>query len=130
MSCNPCWNPYTEQEKDLIRAGWDDNLSDVELQGLLLRSGFRRSTDSIKSQRCRMHLRNEAWAKRKKAAAREKPSRRISSDVAFKRAMLAAIKAGTEHAVVGVVKDCRPWALKRMQPEPVASGCSSPESWV
>lgn len=130
-------NPYTAPEQHIIKMGWEDGLSDQEIQELLKGSGFQRTILSIKAHRCRiMRLcgGHGGWNRRKDVttplAATTQTCKLVSADLAFKRAMLGAIKNGTETAVLGVVKDRRPWALKKMQPEPIMSGCSSPESWV
>lgn len=46
-------------------------------------------------------------------------------DLAFKRALLTAIKSGREQATVGIVKDQRPLRASVFQAEPRSSGCSS-----
>jgi hypothetical protein len=116
---------FEQREDELIREGFASGVTDKQMVDVLAEHGFSRGYYSIYTRRKTLGLVN-----RRLSAAPKRFGRPPPADAAFVRAMLAAVKSGEEKAILGVVKDRRPWALKRMQPEPVASGCSSPESWV
>lgn len=113
---------FSPEEDVVIKQCFAKGFSDQRIADQLAALGYYRSRGSIQSRRRTLRL--------FPGGKSFLPPRKDTPDLKFKKAMLAAIGAGKEAAIMGVVKDRRPWALKRIQAEPVNSGCSSPESWV
>lgn len=108
---------FMPSEDRIIVDGFSCHLSCQQIVDRLALHGFLRTRGAVRS-RCRtMGLFHPK--------PRPLPPKKDTPDQKFKRAMLAALKTGKESAVLGVVKDRRPWTLKRIQPER-SSGCSSP----
>lgn len=125
------WNKgprYSPEEDELLRELFGKGMADAAIVDELARRGFDRSVFSVNARRFRLGCidptRPQAIARvtDEKMAARE---RLIANDRAFKAAMLAAIRSGEERAVLGVVKDRRPFALSTIAPEPRTSMCGS-----
>jgi hypothetical protein len=111
---------FTEAEDAIVRAGYDEKLTDIKIARRLTESGYPRSHNSVLRRRRTLNLiynKQTGW---------EVPKNPLSGDQKFKKAMLAALKAGTETAITGVIKDHRPFALTTIHAEPAHSCFSSP----
>jgi len=100
----------------LLVDGFQQGLSDSKIAENLKSAGFRRSSDSVWNKRQRLGL-IRANERRRINPANHTPllvaqRDHRSEDKKFKIAMLAALEAGQEHVICGVVKDHRPFALK------------------
>lgn len=127
---------FTQAEDFIVRGMFADGHTDDEImQAVNAEFGTGRSRISILRRRNKLGL----WLKDSKVP-KPKPMRtseeatieweRMNSDYRFKLAMLGAIESGAESAVIGVVKDRRPFAINTIQPEPTISMCSSSASWA
>lgn len=108
---------YTVREDQLVTELYRRGNKDTSISKAMAVLGFNRSVASIGNRRIGLEL-VEYSAGMSKADFR-------ADDLAFKKAMLSALKAGTETAVVGVVKDRRPIVLKTYQSESDRSLCGS-----
>lgn len=119
---------YTITEDRLIEELYAKNMSDAEISAIFTKRGFSRSNNSIGSRRAHLGLIDTTRPQSASRNTQEKSVQKIRmahADLAFKAAMLNAIKSGEERAVIGVVKDRRPFVLNTIRPEPVLSMCGS-----
>lgn len=85
--------------------------------------GIRRSPKAIRLQRVRMGITTRKAFGNATPISEETTSRQC--DDQFQAAMNRAIREGTEHATIGVVKDDTPFVGKMIHPEPPMSCCAS-----
>lgn len=110
---------YADTEVVIIRRGFATQKTNAQISEMLKRCGYERSPESVGGKLIALGLiRHTDRILAQKTYANH-------CDLAFKRAMLAAIKSGEEKAFIGVIKDYRPLRATTFQPEPKSSGCSS-----
>lgn len=112
--------PFQPEEDALIRQGFENGSTDTEMVMVLAAHGFIRTGVSVYGRRRSLGF--------QRSKANPPPPVGDTPDQKFKRAMLAAIHAGEESAVLGVVKDRRPWVLKTIHAEPTSSCMGSAAS--
>jgi len=127
--------PYTINEDELIGTMFMLDKTDAEIVAELRATlGTNRSVYSVNARRYKLGL---ITPNRPQAVARNTARERsevkrdlvLDGDRRFKTAMLAAIKSGAEDAIIGVIKDRRPFAPGTYQaPEPDRSLCGSAAS--
>lgn len=111
---------YTIIERSIIEKAFREGKSDLEIALALVRNGYPPRTEAGIDQ-----IRRKMGLLRIYQPPQYSPDKKKDGDRAFKRAMLAAARAGSENVVCGVVKDKRPLKGMTFYPEPVNSGCSS-----
>lgn len=115
---------FTPEEDNLIRQGFESGVTDLQMVEVFAEHGYQRTRFAIYGRRRVLGYRHTQFQNRRHRGLDPVPPP-TPGDHAFKRAMLAALKQGTESAIVGVVKDRRPVKLTSFQPEPTRSGIGS-----
>jgi hypothetical protein len=134
---------YCLREDQILYAGWINFRTDPEVIADLAKEGFRRSRKGIQCRRRALGISNMLLKRNLRFDELDReyghpgpqqsrdgnvtdPASLVRSDHAFKNAMFRALRNGEEFAVLGVVKDRRPFALTTIHAEPVSSGYGSP----
>lgn len=135
--------PFSECEADMVRTmygqGCDDKAIAEALNELVPPALGKRTRYMVMDYRVRIGLTVTAARRREiirraqtrsptavKGSDGEHRARAMWGDLVFKRAMLAALKAGLEDAPIGVVKDYRRFAGVTLVPAMVSSFGASP----
>lgn len=124
---------YTPEEDQIIRDRFASGYTDLEIVVVLANAGFRRRTrNGIATRRARLGLiKVDRPQQRARRMQEHQPGAAAAlGDHRFKLAMLAAIAGGHERAILGVVKDRRPVALKAIRHNPPRSLIGSSASMV
>lgn len=119
---------FTADEDALVKAMWANGNNDRQISLALAMRGTVRTQSSVNCRRFRLGAVDHDRVRRLPPVQKQKIDARrgFEGDRQFKLAMLAAIYAGSESPLIGVVKDRRPLPMVTYQPEPVGAGYSSP----
>lgn len=111
---------FTPDEDRVITDLFASGNSDLQIVATLIACGYQeRTRSSVSSRRARLGLVKVDRPQQAAHRLQEKEPRALAAlgDHRFKVAMLAAINAGLEHAILGVVKDRRPCVLATIRPQ-------------
>lgn len=112
---------YCEQERAIMRSGFDAKKSDQEVVDELAKAGFHRSKKAINAHRIKSWLRFDPY---QEPESKSRAELNRLQDSVFQRAMLRAIRHGYEHAPIGVYVDDSPLMPKVFHPQtPVSRDC-------
>lgn len=107
---------FCKAEDDIIRAGVEEKISNQRITDRLALAGYFRTRGAVNSRRRTLRLYMPGVPV--PMPGKKRPP---SADYLFKTRMLKAMKSGQETAIMGVVKDHRPFALNTIRAEPVGS---------
>ncbi len=134
----PWHSLYCLREDEILYAGWIAFQTNEEIIAALAKEGFIRTVKGIQCRRRALGISNLITKRDTPFEALDRDygqpgpqgthdERRyetaglVRADHAFKNAMLKALRNGEEFAVLGVVRDNRPFALKTIHAEPASS---------